>query len=71
MVNEEVFLNYLRLRAEQNPVNPKNSMPNYDASTLSDEQALDIYTYIKSLRDDPPEIEDSPVMREVLESAKE
>ena len=63
MSNEQVFLTYLRLRADQNPVNPKNAMPNYAASTLSDEQALDIYAYIQSVKDESPEIEDNPVMQ--------
>ena len=71
MVNEQVFLTYMRLRADQNPVNPKNSMPNYADSTLSDEQALDIYAYIKTLRDDPPALEDIPAFVEILESAKQ
>jgi mono/diheme cytochrome c family protein len=62
MSSEQLFLTFLRLRAEQNPVNPKNAMPNYSANTLSDEQALDIYAYIKSLRDDPPALADNPVM---------
>ena len=71
MSNEAVFLNYLRLRADQNPINPKNSMPNYSVSTLNDEQAKDIYAYLVSLKDDPPEIEDIPVFIEMLESAKQ
>ena len=70
MSSEQVFLTFLRLRADQNPTNPRNAMPNYAASTLSDEQALDIYAYIKSLKDDPPEVEDIPVFVEMLESAK-
>ena len=70
MNSEQLFLSYLRLRADQNPVNPKNSMPNYAASTLSDEQALDIYAYIKSVKDDPPELADNPVMQEMLDAAK-
>ena len=45
-------------------------MPNYAASTLSDEQALDIYAYIKSLKDESPEVEDNPVMQEMLDAAK-
>ena len=71
MSSEAIFLNYLRLRAEQNPTNPKNSMPNYSADTLSDEQARDIYAYIISLVDDPPDLEDIPVFIEMLESAKQ
>lgn len=70
MSSEALFLSYLRLRADQNPINPKNSMPNYSADTLSDEQALDIYAYINSLVDDPPEVADNPVMQEMLEAAK-
>lgn len=70
MNSEQLFLTYLRLRADQNPVNPKNSMPNYDAATLSDQQALDIYAYIKSVDDDSPEVEENPVMQEILDAAK-
>lgn len=70
MSSEQLFLTYLRLRADQNPVNPKSSMPNYDAATLSDEQALDIYAFIESVEDDPPEVESNPVMREILDAAK-
>ncbi len=70
MSSEQVFLTYLRLRADQNPTNPRNAMPNYAASTLSDEQALDIYAYIKSLKDESPEVEDNPVMQEMLDAAK-
>ena len=70
MSGESVFLTYLRLRADQNPTNPKNSMPNYSENTLSDAQALDIYAYIKSLKDDPPEVEDIQVMREMLDAVK-
>ena len=36
----------------------------------SDEQALDIYAYIKSVKDDPPEVEDNPVMQQILDAAK-
>ncbi len=68
--NETLFLTYLRLRADQNPVNPKNSMPNYAASTLSDAQALDIYAYLLSLADDAPEVADNAVMQEMLDAAK-
>jgi mono/diheme cytochrome c family protein len=70
MSNEALFLNYLRLRADQNPTNPKNAMPNYAASTLSDEQARDIYAYIRSIDDDPPEVADIAVMQELLDAAK-
>jgi mono/diheme cytochrome c family protein len=70
MSNESVFLTYLRLRSEQNPINPANRMPNYDASTLSDDQALNIYAYIKSIDNNPPEIADVAAMKEMLDAAK-
>ena len=70
MSNESVFLTYLRLRSEQNPINPANRMPNYGESSLSDEQALNIYAYIKSIDDDPPEIADVASMKELLDAAK-
>ena len=70
MSNEELFLNYLRLRAEQNPTNPKNAMPNYSAGTLSDDKARKIYAYIRSIDDDAPEVAENAVMQEVLEAAR-
>lgn len=68
--SEALFVSYLRLRADQNPINPRNTMPNYDAATLSDQQAIDIYAYLLSLSDDPPEIEEVPALMDVLESAE-
>ena len=71
MSNEALFLSYLRLRADQNPTNPRNAMPNYGADTLSDAQARDIYAYIRSIEDDPPEVADIAVMQEMLDAARD
>lgn len=68
--SRELFLTYLRLRTEQNPVNPSRDMPSYSATTLSDEQARAIYRYIVSFDDDPPALEDIPALAEILESAE-
>ena len=68
--SEQLFLTYLRLRADQNPVNPSRSMPNYSAATLSDEQARDIYAYLLTLDDEAPELEEIPAFVEILESAE-
>jgi mono/diheme cytochrome c family protein len=46
-----------------------NSMPNYSAEVLSDEQAQDLYAYIKTLTDNPPEIEDISVLKNILDNA--
>lgn len=70
MSSEALFLSYLRLRADQNPINPNNAMPNYSADTLSDQQAHKIYSYIRSIDDDPPEVAEIPVMQEMLDDAK-
>ena len=60
LLSEELFLIYLRLRADQNPLLPSTRMPNYSEESLSDEQALNIYTYIRSFQSTTPELEDSP-----------
>lgn len=65
-----VFLTYLRLRDDENPVNPKNTMPNYSSETLSNAQALDLYAYITSIREDLPELEEIPLMQELIDDAK-
>ena len=69
--SELAFITYLRLRAEQNPINPSYRMPNYDASTLSDATARDLYAYLVALDDNPPPIEEIPAFRQLLESAQQ
>lgn len=69
-VNEAVFIAFLRQRADLNPTTATNSMPNYDAATLSDEQAKHLYAYIKTLKDDPPAVAEDPLMQQILEAAK-
>ncbi len=68
--SEALFIRYLRLRADQSPVNPKNTMPNYAVETLSDEFASNIYAYLLSLQDEPPAVDDIPAFRELLEYAE-
>lgn len=70
MVSEQVFITYLRGRADMNPEFPTQSMPNYAEGSLSDDEARDIYAYIRTLKDNPPEIEDIPALRGILEDAK-
>tara|TARA_B100000959_G_scaffold49341_2_gene50827 strand:+ start:9598 stop:10026 length:429 start_codon:yes stop_codon:yes gene_type:complete len=69
MTSEELFIMFLRLRADLNPLTPTNSMPNYSKAVISDKQAKDIYAYMKTFKDNPPEIEDIPVLKEILENA--
>lgn len=70
MVDEGVFIRFLRQRADRNPILPNNSMPNFGVDALNDEQAKDVYAYIKTLVDDPPEIEEIPTFVKILEAAK-
>jgi hypothetical protein len=46
-------------------------MPNYAAASLPDEQALDIYAYIRTFKDDPPNVEDIPALRGILDAAED
>lgn len=68
--SESVFLSYLRLRGDQNPINPKNSMPHYAQESLSDAQARDLYAYLLTLDDSPPPLEEIAVMQDILEDAE-
>jgi mono/diheme cytochrome c family protein len=70
MFNEEVFLVYLRARTDKNPLFPTQDMPNYPASSLSDDQAKDIYAYIRTFEDDPPDMQDIPALQGILDDAK-
>jgi mono/diheme cytochrome c family protein len=71
MSREEIYLTFLRAREDMNPLFPTQSMPNYPANSLSDEDALDIYAYIRTLKDDPPAMQDIPALKAILEAAKE
>lgn len=44
-------------------------MPSYSADVINDEAAADLYAYIRTLRDDPPEIQDIAVFTQILENA--
>jgi cytochrome c1 len=69
LANEETFVLFLRQRADQAPLLPSTSMPNYPVNALSDREAKDIYAFIRSLKLDAPAIEDVPALKTILESA--
>ena len=69
--DEVVFTTYLRLRANVESAGPSNSMPTYSAEVLSDRDAEDLFAYIRTLTDDPPVLEDIPVMMEILDAAQQ
>jgi mono/diheme cytochrome c family protein len=69
MTNKDLFITFLRLRADINPINPSNSMPNYSKSMIDDKEAELLYDYINTFEDNPLKLEDIPVLKEILESA--
>jgi cytochrome c len=69
LVSEQVFMLYLRARGEQNPEFSTQTMPHYPASSLSDEDARDIYAYILTFVDEPPEVDEIPALRAIIEGA--
>jgi cytochrome c553 len=70
LINEQVFLLYLRARGDQNPAFSTQTMPHYPASSLPDEDARDIYAYILTLEDNPPQVEDIPALQGILDDAE-
>ena len=70
MINEEIFIIYLRARADQNPQFPTQTMPNYDESSLPDSEARDIYAYIRTLIDQPPAVAEIPALQGILDDAE-
>jgi cytochrome c len=71
MSNETLYLTFLRARADLNPLFPTQNMPNYAQESLSDSDALDIYAYIRTFKDDPPAVEDIPALKAILDAAQE
>src|SRR5512138_2543213 len=69
IADQETFISYLRLRADQAPVLPSTRMPNYPEESLSDEQARHLYAYVASFELNAPEIDDVPAFNQIIESA--
>ena len=70
LINEQVFLLYLRARGNQNPRFPSQTMPHYPASSLSDEDGRHIYAHILTFVDEPPAVEDIPALSTIVEDAE-
>lgn len=67
--NVDLFVRFLRLRADQAPLLPSTRMPNYPRSALSDAAARDIFAYIRTFELDAPDVEDVPALEAIVESA--
>lgn len=70
MVNESVFITFLRQRADQQQMVASRAMPYYDAGSLTDAQARDLYAYIKTFKDEPPVVKDDALMQQIIDLAK-
>jgi mono/diheme cytochrome c family protein len=70
LADESRFIAFLRARANLAPEQPSTSMPNYAASTLTDAQAKDLYSYIRTFKSNAPEVEDIPVFKQILSNAQ-
>jgi mono/diheme cytochrome c family protein len=66
LASEEAFIRFLRLRADKAPMLPVTNMPNYPESSLSDQQARDIYAYIRSFKSTSTEVKDAPALNRIL-----
>jgi cytochrome c553 len=69
IADENTFLTFLRLRADQAPTLPSTRMPNFSAAALSDADARDIFAYIRTFKLDAPNVEDVPTLQRILEAA--
>jgi mono/diheme cytochrome c family protein len=68
---EQSFITFLRGRANVAPVVPSTSMPNFGASSLPDNNAKDIYAYIRTFKSSAPESKDVPTLNAIVEAAKQ
>lgn len=69
LANEQVFITFLRERANVAPVTPSDRMPNFSAKVMSDKQAKDIYAYIRTFKSSAPKGND-PTLSAIVEAAK-
>lgn len=71
LATEQVFVSFLRGRANVAPVVPSTSMPNFGEESLSDKQAKDIYAWIRSFRSSAGELTDAAALNAILAAAKQ
>lgn len=66
---EEVFIQFLRQRADVAPEKKATTMPNFAETTLSDKQAKDIYAYIRTFKSNAPPVDDIPTLKAIVQAA--
>jgi mono/diheme cytochrome c family protein len=68
---EQSFITFLRGRANVAPVTPSTSMPNFGVDSMSDQQAKDIYAYIRTFKSTAPDLKDIPTLNSIVEASKQ
>ncbi len=64
------FLAFLRLRADSRPLLPSASMPGYPVTALSDADARDIYSYVRTFVLHAPDPKGIGTLQTIVDSAK-
>jgi len=67
---EQEFITFLRGRVNVAPVVPSGAMPNFSAESLPDNQAKDIYAYIRTFKSTAPTAKD-PTLSAIVDAAKQ
>jgi len=71
LATEQMFITFLRGRANVAPIVPSTAMPNFSAESLPDKKAKDIYAYIRTFKSTAPESQDSATLNAIVEAAKQ
>jgi mono/diheme cytochrome c family protein len=66
----DTFVAFLRLRGDVMPLLPSTSMPSYPATALTDAEARDIYSYVRSFVLDAPDPAKIATLQAIIDSAK-
>jgi cytochrome c553 len=67
--SEDLFVTFLRMRADQNPILPSTRMPNYPEESLPDADARAIHAHILAIQREDPELADIPALKAILDAA--
>src|SRR5919107_1219684 len=70
LATESSFIAFLRGRANLAPGQPSTSMPNYAAQTLTDQQAKDIYAYIRTFKSNAPPADQIATFKQIRMAAE-
>jgi mono/diheme cytochrome c family protein len=66
----DAFVAFLRLRVDDKPLLPSATMPSYPVSALSDADARDIYSYVRSFVLHAPDPKGIGTFQTILDSAR-